>query len=140
MGWSVVIARKPLIHVTPTPALLWLLAGGVAYSAGGGDLRCHAAGALQSRRLVWIRLGGQHLPLRSRFFTLWLPRGCEAEVCPRATSGLTFFNLKPHRLFSMLPPAAAVYLLTAVVNAQAQGLESATAPATGVALTKRRLL
>lgn len=34
MGWSVVIALEPLIHVVPTPALLWLLAGGVAYSAG----------------------------------------------------------------------------------------------------------
>jgi len=34
MGWSVVIALKPLIHVVPAPALLWLLAGGLAYSAG----------------------------------------------------------------------------------------------------------
>jgi hemolysin III len=34
MGWSVVIALKPLIHVVPTGALLWLLAGGLAYSAG----------------------------------------------------------------------------------------------------------
>jgi hemolysin III len=34
MGWSVVIALKPLVQVVPAPALLWLLAGGVAYSAG----------------------------------------------------------------------------------------------------------
>lgn len=34
MGWSVVIALKPLIHVVPAPSLLWLLVGGLAYSAG----------------------------------------------------------------------------------------------------------
>jgi len=34
MGWLVLIALKPLITTLPTPALLWLLAGGLAYSAG----------------------------------------------------------------------------------------------------------
>ncbi len=34
MGWSAVIVLKPLVHIMPAPALLWLLAGGLAYSAG----------------------------------------------------------------------------------------------------------
>jgi hemolysin III len=34
MGWSVVIALKPLLRVVPVPALSWMLAGGLAYSAG----------------------------------------------------------------------------------------------------------
>ena len=34
MGWSVVIALRPLIRVVPAPALVWMLAGGLAYSAG----------------------------------------------------------------------------------------------------------
>jgi outer membrane biosynthesis protein TonB len=44
--------------------------------------------------------------------------------------------MKPHRLFLMFSVAAAVYWLTAVVT-EAQGVESATAAATGVALTRR---
>jgi hemolysin III len=34
MGWSVMIALKPLISAMPAPALFWLLAGGLSYSAG----------------------------------------------------------------------------------------------------------
>lgn len=34
MGWSVVIALRPVIHAVPIPALMWMLAGGLAYSAG----------------------------------------------------------------------------------------------------------
>jgi hemolysin III len=34
MGWLVVIAAKPVIAHVPAPALLWLLAGGLFYSAG----------------------------------------------------------------------------------------------------------
>jgi hemolysin III len=34
MGWLVVIALKPIISAVPMPALLWVLAGGLAYSAG----------------------------------------------------------------------------------------------------------
>ena len=34
MGWLVVIAVRPAIHAVALPALLWLLAGGLAYSAG----------------------------------------------------------------------------------------------------------
>ena len=34
MGWLVVIAAKPLMSNLPMPGLAWLLAGGLAYSAG----------------------------------------------------------------------------------------------------------
>jgi hemolysin III len=34
MGWLVVIAIKPLLERVPLPGLLWLVAGGLAYSAG----------------------------------------------------------------------------------------------------------
>ncbi len=34
MGWLIVIAVKPLLSTVPVPALLWLVAGGLAYSAG----------------------------------------------------------------------------------------------------------
>jgi hemolysin III len=34
MGWVIVIALEPLVARVPTPGLLWLLAGGLAYTAG----------------------------------------------------------------------------------------------------------
>lgn len=34
MGWLCVIALKPMLEMVPTGALLWLLAGGLAYTAG----------------------------------------------------------------------------------------------------------
>jgi len=34
MGWLVLIAVGPLIHGLPRSALVWLLAGGIAYTAG----------------------------------------------------------------------------------------------------------
>jgi len=34
MGWLVVIAIKPLLEKMPTPGLLWLAAGGLAYTLG----------------------------------------------------------------------------------------------------------
>lgn len=34
MGWLVVVAAKPLVASVPLPALLWLLAGGLLYTAG----------------------------------------------------------------------------------------------------------
>ncbi len=34
MGWLVVIAIKPLLTLVPSGGLLWLLAGGLAYTAG----------------------------------------------------------------------------------------------------------
>ena len=34
MGWLVLIAIYPLVHSLPLPGLLWLVAGGLAYSIG----------------------------------------------------------------------------------------------------------
>jgi hemolysin III len=34
MGWLVLIAIKPLLSLMPLPGLLWLLAGGIAYTVG----------------------------------------------------------------------------------------------------------
>ncbi|HLE17439.1 MAG TPA: hemolysin III family protein [Syntrophales bacterium] len=34
MGWLVVIAIKPLVHLLPAGGMLWLFAGGVAYTGG----------------------------------------------------------------------------------------------------------
>jgi len=34
MGWSVMIAVKPLISALPAPALLWVVAGGLSYTVG----------------------------------------------------------------------------------------------------------
>ena len=34
MGWSVLLAIQPLVERLPLPGLLWLLAGGIAYSLG----------------------------------------------------------------------------------------------------------
>jgi len=34
MGWIALIAIKPLLANVPTPGLVWLLAGGIMYSAG----------------------------------------------------------------------------------------------------------
>lgn len=34
MGWMVIVAFAPLRSALPTPALQWLLAGGIAYSVG----------------------------------------------------------------------------------------------------------
>lgn len=34
MGWLVILAVNPMLHHLQTPTLLWLLAGGIAYSAG----------------------------------------------------------------------------------------------------------
>lgn len=34
MGWLVVVAIKPLMHAMPVGGILWLLAGGLAYTVG----------------------------------------------------------------------------------------------------------
>ena len=36
MGWVVVVAVKPLLAVLPTPGLVLLVLGGLAYTAGIG--------------------------------------------------------------------------------------------------------
>src|SRR5437588_10096940 len=42
MGWLVVIAAPQILFRLPLPALLWLLAGGFAYTAGVICFRAHA--------------------------------------------------------------------------------------------------
>ena len=34
MGWSIVLVTKPALECIPTPSMLWLFAGGIAYSIG----------------------------------------------------------------------------------------------------------
>jgi hemolysin III len=34
MGWSVLIAAKPVMHALPLPEIAWIAAGGVAYTGG----------------------------------------------------------------------------------------------------------
>ncbi len=50
MGWLVVIAIKPLWDSLPVGALLWLLAGGVAYTGG---VVFYAADQWRYAHLVW---------------------------------------------------------------------------------------
>lgn len=50
MGWLVIIAVKPLWLNMPSWGLFWLLAGGVAYSAGVGF---YAAKRIQYAHFVW---------------------------------------------------------------------------------------
>jgi len=50
MGWLVIIAVKPLWLLMPTGGLLWMLAGGLAYTAGVGF---YAAHNLRYHHLIW---------------------------------------------------------------------------------------
>ena len=50
MGWLVLIALKPLWNNVPAWGLFWLLAGGVAYTAGVGF---YAADRLRYSHFVW---------------------------------------------------------------------------------------
>lgn len=50
MGWLILIAVKPLLAYLPTPSLLWLAAGGLAYTAGVGFL---AAERVRYAHFVW---------------------------------------------------------------------------------------
>ncbi|MBI2081101.1 MAG: hemolysin III family protein, partial [candidate division NC10 bacterium] len=50
MGWLILIAIRPLWLRVPTAGLLWLLAGGVAYTAG---LAFFAARGVRYSHLVW---------------------------------------------------------------------------------------
>jgi hemolysin III len=50
MGWLVVIAIRPLWERLPLPGLLWLLAGGIAYSAGVGF---YAAKQMRYGHFLW---------------------------------------------------------------------------------------
>jgi hemolysin III len=50
MGWLMVVAIRPLWLRVPLPGLLWLLAGGIAYTAGVGFLR---AKRMRYSHFVW---------------------------------------------------------------------------------------
>ena len=50
MGWLILAAAKPLWQAMPTGGLFWLVAGGVAYTAGVGF---YAAGRMRYAHFVW---------------------------------------------------------------------------------------
>lgn len=50
MGWLAVIAIRPLLLHLPVPGLLWLVAGGIAYTAG---VAFYAADRLRYMHFVW---------------------------------------------------------------------------------------
>jgi hemolysin III len=50
MGWLVVIAAKPVLLRVPLPGILWLVAGGVAYTAGVGFFSAHR---LRYHHFIW---------------------------------------------------------------------------------------
>ena len=50
MGWLVVIAAKPVVSNVPTSGLFWLVAGGVAYTAGVGF---YAANRMRYAHFIW---------------------------------------------------------------------------------------
>jgi len=57
MGWTVVIAAKPLLAAVPGAAIVWLAAGGIAYTGG---VVFYAWGRLRYSHAVWhlFVLGG----------------------------------------------------------------------------------
>lgn len=50
MGWLIVVAAKPLWESMPKAGLLWLLAGGIAYTAG---VYFYARKSMRFAHLVW---------------------------------------------------------------------------------------
>ena len=50
MGWLIIVAAKPFLDAVPVAGLLWLAAGGLAYTAGVGF---YAASRLPYRHFVW---------------------------------------------------------------------------------------
>jgi hemolysin III len=50
MGWLVVIAAKPVLLRVPLPGILWLVAGGFAYTAGVAFYRAHR---LRYHHFIW---------------------------------------------------------------------------------------
>ena len=50
MGWLAVVAVKPILLLVPTPGILWILAGGIAYTGG---LAFFAAPRLRYGHFIW---------------------------------------------------------------------------------------
>ena len=50
MGWLILIAVRPLWSLMPSPGILWLLGGGIAYTAG---VVFYAAKQVRYFHLVW---------------------------------------------------------------------------------------
>jgi hemolysin III len=50
MGWLIIVAAKPFLDAVPVSGLIWLAAGGLAYTAGVGF---YAASRLPYRHFVW---------------------------------------------------------------------------------------
>ncbi len=50
MGWLIVIAIKPLLAAVPLPGVVWLFAGGLAYTLGVG---IYAWDALKYNHAIW---------------------------------------------------------------------------------------
>jgi len=50
MGWLILIAIHPLLSLMPLPGILWLLAGGIAYTGG---VAFYAAEHLRFSHFVW---------------------------------------------------------------------------------------
>ena len=50
MGWLAVVAVKPILELVPLPGILWILAGGIAYTGG---LAFFAAPRLRYGHFIW---------------------------------------------------------------------------------------
>lgn len=50
MGWMILIAAKPLWELVPLPGVLWLVAGGLAYTVG---VAFYAAKRIPYGHLIW---------------------------------------------------------------------------------------
>jgi hemolysin III len=50
MGWMAVVAVKPILQSVPTPGILWIVAGGIAYTGG---LTFFAAPRLRYSHFIW---------------------------------------------------------------------------------------
>jgi len=50
MGWLAVVAVKPILQLVPLPGILWILAGGIAYTSG---LAFFAAPRLRYGHFIW---------------------------------------------------------------------------------------
>ena len=50
MGWLAVVAIKPILLLVPLPGILWILAGGIAYTGG---LAFFAAPRLRYAHFIW---------------------------------------------------------------------------------------